>query len=148
MNELVTKMVAKLQLENKYGNLSCYDYPKQYEQMIELEVEICEALDKYNENEYSKRSNDLYENIKDIAKEILNGNINDDDLTLEYYSIDEWIEVHVTEGMEEAEKKTFESLFYYMPTEVRNSWLEGNHLSNFTNTYTNVMIEYILMVHE
>ncbi|MDZ4632282.1 hypothetical protein ORN01_25330 [Bacillus cereus] len=148
MNELVTKMVAKLQLENKYGSLSCYDYPKQYEQMIDLEVEICEALDQYDENAYSKRSSDLYENIKDIAKEIINGNINDDDLTLEYYSLHEWVEVHVTSNMCEEAKKVFESMFYYMPTENRNNWLEGNHLSNYTNTYSNVMLDYILMVHE
>ena len=148
MKNLVLKMVEKIQLENKFGWASCYDYPAEYNQMIDLEVEICEALEKYNDTNYSKRGTDLYENIEDIAKEVVNGNIDAESLELSYYSIDEWIEMYVTEGMEEAEKKTFESLFYYMPTDVRNGWLEGNHLSNFTNTYTNIMIEYILMVHE
>ena len=148
LNEITLKMVEKVELENRYGNLSCYDYPKQYEQMTDLEVEICEALDKYNENEYSKRSSDLYANIEDIAKDIVNGNIDAENMDLQYYSINEWIEVYISSDMEEAEKNTFESLFYYMPTDVRNGWLEGNHLANFTNTYTNVMIEYILMVHE
>ena len=148
LNEITLKMVEKVELENRYGNLSCYDYPKQYEQMTDLEVEICEALDKYNENEYSKRSSDLYANIEDIAKDIVNGNIDAENMDLQYYSINEWIEVYISSDMEEAEKNTFESLFYYMPTDVRNGWLEGNHLANFTNTYTNVMIEYILMAHE
>ena len=148
MKELVMKMVDKLEVERKYGNLSCYDYPAEYNKMIDLEVEICEALDQYNETEYSKRASDLYSNIADIAIDIINGNINADTLEINYYSIDEWIEVYITNGMCEAERKTFESLFHYMPTDVRNGWLEGNYLANFTNTYTNVMIEYILMAHE
>lgn len=148
LKEVTTMMVDKLEMENRYGHLSCFDYPTEYQQMENLNEIIFDVLCKYNENEYSQRANDLYENIKDIATEIINGNINADRLELNYMPINEWVEVYVTEGMCDEAKKLFESMFYFMDTHTRNNWLEGNHLSNFTNTYTNHLMDYILMAHE
>ncbi|MDA2738398.1 hypothetical protein PDQ75_24915 [Bacillus cereus group sp. Bc015] len=148
LKDLTILMVAKLEMENRYSHLSCFDYPKEYQQMEDLNDIIFEILKKYNDDSYSNHANDLYENIKDIAIDVINGNIDIESAEISYYTLDDWVEIYVKEGLSQDAKEMFESLFLFMDKATRNQWLEGNHLSNFTNTYSNIMLDYILMVNE
>ncbi|WP_324658858.1 hypothetical protein [Bacillus cereus] len=148
LKHILQMMIDKIEMERKYGHLSCYDYPIEYIQMENLNDIICCCLMKYNESIYDNRYKHLYENLKDIAIDVINGNINFKKLTFCYMPIDEWVEVYVTRDMSKEAKQVFESMYYYMPTDLRNGWLEGNHLCNYTNLYTDTMMNYMLVAHE
>lgn len=148
LKHILLMMIDKIRMEKQYGHLSCYDYPIEYIQMENLNDIICSMLMKYNSSIYDNRYKYLYENLKDIAIDVINGNINFKKLTFSYMSIDEWVEVYISNYMSEEAKKVFESMYYYMPTDIRNGWLEGNHLCNYTNLYTNPMMDYMLIAHE
>ena len=148
LKHILQMMIDKIRMERQYGHLSCYDYPIEYIQMENLNDIICCCLMKYNESIYDSRYKHIYENLKDIAIDVINGNINFKKLTFSYMSINEWVEVYVSSNLCEEAKKVFESMYYYMPTDVRNGWLEGNHLSHYDNLYTNPMMDYILVAHQ
>lgn len=134
---IVAKMVEKKALENKYGWASCFDYPKQYDAMTDLELEIDDLLEGRDE---------LYPILDTIACEIDWGNIDLETLEVNHYSQDEYLEYYVLEGMDEHARKMFDSLYYFMDSDTRGQWLEANYLAHDPNVYTDKRIENIIMI--
>lgn len=138
LNLVVAKMVEKKDLEGRYGWASCFDYPEQYDKMTDLELEIDDLLE----------GNDKLYNILDaVAVDVYNGNIDAETIEINHYSQDEYLEYYVLENMDEQAKSMFESLYYFMNSDLRGQWLEANYLAHDPNVYTDKFMENIIMLH-
>lgn len=143
---VVAKMMEKKDLEGRYGWASCFDYPKQYEQMEQLSSEIFEALEELT-NEYAARQ--VYECLEAVAVDISGGNYDFERLdSISYMTQDTYLDEYVLEGMDESATNMFNSLFYFMDVDGRNHWLEANYLAHDPNVYTHRMMDFIIMVHQ
>lgn len=138
LNLVVAKMIEKKDLEGRYGWASCFDYPEQYDQISDLEIEIDDLLE---------GDDTMYKILDAVATDVMNGNVDAETLELSVYTQDEYLEYYVLEGMDEHAKNMFDSLYYFMDSDTRGKWLEANYLAHDPNVYTDRWMEKIVMLH-
>jgi hypothetical protein len=149
LKEMLVNVIELKKLNNQYGWQSCFDVPDAYDQMENLASEIHADLENAFPNFGSITHGHIKDNLESIASDFLNNNWNTDDLDdieIHYYSLDEYIEIFVLEGLDEQGRQLFDSLFYWMNSDDRGKWLYTNYVQGESNTYTNIFHDYFIEV--
>jgi hypothetical protein len=145
LKNVLVKMIEKKELEGTFGHASCFDYPEQYERMEELATEINEALTRYEEIDVLRKH--LFESMESIAIDTMNGNYDLETISdIAHYTQDDFIEIFITDMMDESARTVFDSLFNWMDSDSRSKWIEVNYLAGEPNTYSNQHIDFVLMI--
>ena len=120
----------KQELESQYGNLSCFDYPKQYDKMEELADEI------YTEISFisSSYASDILKVLEEITTQYNLKDISD----INIYSFSEYVDT--LEFNEETS-----SLFHFIDIDTRKKYIEMYYVCDnefiFSTSHTDYIIE-------
>jgi hypothetical protein len=129
--EVLELINEKLEIKSQYGNLSCFDYPKQYDRMEELAdeiyTEICQISSSY--------ANSIITTLKDLLKEFDYEDITDIDIK----SFDEYCD-----SLEFNSEMS--SLFHFIDIDTRKKFIEINYLAGNEYMYTTKHLDYIIEV--
>ena len=146
MKELIDLLVEKKRLEDKYGHISCFDAPEAYERMEELADKARERAEQLAK-ECRCSTSAIMEVAEDIADDILDGNIRDD-VNVSLFNVDDFIEEYVLSGVDEAGRKLFDSLYYWMDADMRIQWLKRNYIDGDHSIYTAQNVDCIAVIGE
>lgn len=139
LKNAIQLLVQKMELEDRYSHVSCFDAAEAYEKMEELAAEAMDIASSYK----NVTAASLYEVLHDIAYDLKNGNL-DEDVELHLYTQDEFIDEYITTHLNDEAVKLFDSLFYFMNSDDRVAWLRNNYIDDFM--YTDAAINFVIIV--
>ncbi|MNH75568.1 hypothetical protein D3C73_278120 [compost metagenome] len=131
MNKLLSLAIEHHNLNNRYGFLSCLDYPKEYNRMSDLEALMmneCERLTADNDMSVSG----LYTVTNNLASDIVTGNIPETAKTT-LYSRDEFIDL-LSQSMTRKEAERFKDMLEWMDDKDKKGYIETRFILEFENT--------------
>jgi hypothetical protein len=138
---IVALMVEHKKLDSSYGFLSCFDYPKAYDRIDELQKEINDLII----SEYGSVANEMHNNVtvnkindvlESIASDVYNGNINLEECSINFYTQDEFLTSYVTDNFTQEQQEIFDSLFHWIESDTRGNWIYTKHIDT-SYMYTN-----------
>ncbi len=146
MKNLVIKLIELESLNSQYGNLSCFDFPAQYNKMDQIQSEVMEAIKKTFNDEYLPQN--VYTALEAIANDYTNENISADafeDMNITLYSRDEFLEMKKEELASEEAQEVFSELFSMMDSNQAQSIIERKYMMNNEPYYTDKMVNFIII---
>ncbi|PGO60675.1 hypothetical protein [Priestia megaterium] len=149
MKKLIELAIKRNELENNYGHISCYDAPKQYEEMEQLNSEIYEGLQKladYKQSITLEGVKEVFENIvAEFEKEFYNLETTD----IQTYSFDSFIDHQVLElagFTQQSQIDTFNRAFLYMNIDDRKGMIEKEYINGEEHTYSSDDMSFIVIL--
>ncbi|OME55407.1 hypothetical protein BSK59_13085 [Paenibacillus odorifer] len=138
MKHILTLMKEYRNLNNRFGFLSCFDYPKEYEAMDTLNNQI------YNEAEKFTNDKDITVNafttvLNNITTDIDNNEIDADSIV--FYEQDAFI-FYLTKSMTRKESERFADMLAWMDEKSRKGYLETRFIFEFENDRNNKLSFY------
>lgn len=129
---IIKNAVEYTKLNNRFGMLSCMDYPNEYERMNELQNDIsAEVTTVTAENDVS--ANGLTTVIYNVAADIVSGEI-EADSTIVLYDQDDFIEyVCKAAGMMRKEVERFRDMLAWMQEKDRAGYMETRFILEWEN---------------
>lgn len=140
LKNAVQLLVQKMELEDRYSHVSCFDAAEAYEKMEKLAAEAMDIASSYK----NVTAASLYEVLHDIADDLKNGFI-DEDVELHLYTQDEFIDEYITSNLNDEAIKLFDSLFYFMNIDDRVAWLRNNYIDT-DFMYTDAAVNFVIVV--
>src|SRR5206468_4134408 len=154
VKNIIALMIEKKRMESAYGNLSCLDYPKEYEFIEELSQEIDNLIrETYGESITSEYNNIFFGDVKDqldsIAIDAYNNNIDLETCSIDFYDQDDFIAIFVCgDNFSEGQLRVFNSLFKWLDADGRASYLRKNYINGEYGYYSNWMADFVFIVND
>lgn len=139
LKNAIQLLVQKMELEDKYSHVSCFDAAEAYEKMEKLAAEAMDIVSSYK----NVTAASLYEVLQDIAYDLKNEFI-DKDVDFHLYTQDEFIDEFITSNLNDEATKLFDSLYYFMNIDDRVAWLRNNYIDDFM--YTDAAVNFVIVV--
>ena len=146
MKNLVIKLIELESLKNHYGNLSCLQFPAQYDKMDQIQSEVMDTIKKNFKDEYLPQN--VYAALEAIAHDYTNENISADafeDMNITLLSRDEFLEMKKEELATEEAQAVFSELFSMMDDNQVRSIIERKYMMNDEPYYTDKMVNFIII---
>lgn len=140
LKNAIQLLVQKMELEDRYGHVSCFEAAEAYEKMEKLAAEAMDIASSYK----NVTAASLYEVLHDIADDLKNGLL-DEDVDLHLYTQDEFIDEYITPHLNDEAVKLFDSLFYFMNSDDRVAWLRNNYIDT-DFMYTDAAVNFVIIV--
>jgi hypothetical protein len=151
MKKLIELAIKRNELENSYGHISCYDAPKQYEEMEKLNSAIYEGLQEladYKQSITLEGVKEVFENIvAEFEKEFYNLETTD----IQTYSFDSFIDQQVLEMSgftEKCQVEAWNTIFYYMSIDDRKAVIEKEYVNGEEHTYSSNDMSFIVILND
>lgn len=150
---IVALMVERRDADNRYGNLSCLQYPKEYDYMEQLTEAIKNAiLETFGDSINGHFNNISYRNLEDrldaIAYDVHNNNVDLNECEINFYTQLDFVSDVVCSGFEEHQQEVFDSLFKYIDIDGRAGYLRSEHLDAEEGYYYNKLVDFVFEVRE
>lgn len=147
IKEIIQTLLEVKQLNDKYGHISCFDVPNEYDKMEQLRTEAIEKTESVSKTMTDVSATAIYDVCNDIAHEMNWGNINET-ADSHIYSRESYIETYITESMDDTALRMFESLFYFINSDERGKWLQANYINQEPNEWTDERSYFVIQVSE
>lgn len=144
---IIQTLLEVKRLDDKYGHISCFDVPKQYDEMERLRTEAIEKTESISKTIENVSASDIYDVCNDIAHEMNWGNISET-ADSHIYSQESYIETYITQSMDDTALRMFESLFYWINSDERGKWLQANYINQEPNEWTDKRSCFVIQVSE
>ncbi|MEK5036333.1 hypothetical protein MKY96_33425 [Paenibacillus sp. FSL R7-0302] len=151
LNNIVKMIIEKKDLESRYGWISCFEAPKEYDRMDNLSTDIEKAIREYFNNDFTGFTMEAVRNSLEDAADYIKENsldIESEDLQISFNTQDDYITEYVVSDTNEQANEMFNNLFYFMGSDLRAAWLRSHYLDHESNTFYNHFVDFVITVQQ
>ncbi len=149
--ELLVNIMKVREIEKQYGHISCFDAPKAYLEMTEIQRKICDLVTELSQDVEGVSNKGLFKVFEDIAKdastiynmtaEDIVKNIGEGIIKFQTYDLHDFLDQYV---LKEKENELFSSLFWFSDIETRIDFLKDRFLCDLDIYFTN-FLDYMVL---